>query len=171
LCEQVGIGAQRDARLVERTAQLLRGRERQHLTVDHQGLALGKRARDPVDVVHCRAGGDLLQRDAAADELVFGLHPVAAVGEQRRAIERDHQRAHRSGEARQPLSALPARRQVLRQVRVGRRHEQRMRAVLCERFTHAFDAFALGADPSVHRRSVRSADSRWRAVHRPCACQ
>jgi len=57
-------------------------------------------------------------------QLGLGLHPVAAVGEQRRAVGRDHQRSHRAGEPGEPLAPLPVRRQVLRQVRVagGQQH-------------------------------------------------
>ncbi len=107
-------------------------------TVSPRGSVLGK----PVDVRSGRAGRDLHQVDAAAGEFALGLHPVAAVGEQRRLFERDDQRAHRAGEARRPLPALPALGQVLGQVRIARRDDDGCESVARHRLTQAGNAGA-----------------------------
>jgi hypothetical protein len=93
----------------------------------------------PLDVVGGRAGGDLHQVDAAAGSSVFGLLPVAAVGEQRRLGGGDHQRAHRSGEARQPFPPLPAAGQVFGQVRIGAGHQQGLGAMGRQGLPHALE--------------------------------
>ena len=117
--EQVAIGAQLDAGLFERGAQRLGAGQAEHVAVHAHGLPARHVGREPVDVVRGRAGGDLHQLDAAARQLGFGLHPVAAVGPQSGELRRDDERGHRAGEAAQPFACLPALGQVFRQVRVG----------------------------------------------------
>ena len=121
--ERIGVGAQHDAGGVHRLAQLLRGREAEHRAVDGERLAGTQRGGDPLDVRGRGAGRDLHQLDAGAGELRLGLHPIAAVGEQRGAIGQHHQRGHRAGEAREPRAALPVPGQVLRQVRIAGRQQ------------------------------------------------
>ena len=110
--QQVEVGPQHDAGAFECLAQGLRRRQAEHLAVHCDGLPGRCMGGEPVDVQRRAAGRDLHQLDAGAGEFGLGLHPVATVGEQGRAVDRHDQRAHRTGEARQPLPALPALGQV-----------------------------------------------------------
>ena len=124
--QQVQAGIDVDALGGQRGAQLLRQPQAEHLAVDGQRLARLQLVGDPADVVRGRAGGNLEQRDPAARQFTLGLCPVAAVGEELRIVQRHHQRRHRPGETRQHFTTLPAARQILRQMRVGRGHQDGM---------------------------------------------
>jgi hypothetical protein len=85
---------------VQRGFAAPRRRPAQHLAVDRHRAARAARACQPVDVRQARRrrwGSSPARCRCRPARL--GLHPVAAVGEQRRASTRDHQRAHRAGEA------------------------------------------------------------------------
>ena len=125
LGHQVEVGAQADAVALQRAGQHLRRRQAQHRRVDRQRLAGRERGGQPVDGVRGRAGGDLHQLDRRAGQLGLGLRPVAAVGEDRGAVARDHQRAHRAGEAGKVSPALPALGQVFGEVRIAGGHQHR----------------------------------------------
>ena len=150
LVEQVDVGAQRDAGRIERALQHLRRGEAEHLAIDRQRLAGAQGLHDPVDVVRRRGGGDLHEFDARAGEFPLGLPPVAAVGKERRAVERDDQRGHRPGEARQPFPPLPALRQVLRQVRIACGHQHGGQAVALQRVARALKAQSNRGGAGVH---------------------
>jgi hypothetical protein len=94
----------------------------------------------PVDVLRRCRSRDPDQLDAAAGELLLGLDPVAAVGEERGVLGGDDQRRHRAGESRRPLSRLPPLRQVLREMRVARRDQDRGDALLAQQLLDSFDA-------------------------------
>jgi len=115
------------------------------------GYAAARRVvSQPLDVVGGRAGWDLHQVDAAAQQLVFSLLPVAAVGKQRGLAGGDHQRAHRAGEARQPFAPLPAAGQVFGEMRVGAGHQQGLGAVRRQGLPDALHAFTNRVDAGVH---------------------
>jgi hypothetical protein len=152
VAEHVDLRVQPHAGLLERGAQLVGRGQAQHVAVHAHRVARQQTLGQPVEVVRGRAGGDLHQLDAAARELVLGLGPVAAVGEHGGAVLGHHQRAHRAGEARQPLPALPALGQVFGQMRVRRRHDDRRDAAALERSLDLLDAQAMGRGAGVHGR-------------------
>ena len=125
--QQVTIGPQLDALGHEGLLQLALGRARQHVGRHaHHGaltqyLGQGFHMRAPP--------AQLLQLDAGAGQLRRGLLPVAAVGPQVGRGGRDHQRAHRTREARHPAPALPVLGQVFGQVRIGRRDDPGINAL------------------------------------------
>ena len=125
--QQVRIGPQLDALGHEGLLQLALGRTRQHVGrhAHYRPLAQGFGQG-----FHMRASPtQLLQLDAGTGQLRRGLLPVAAVGPQVRRGGRDHQRAHRTREARHPAPALPVLGQVFGQVRIGRRNDPGINAL------------------------------------------
>lgn len=150
--QQVDIAAQGHAGRLKGRLQQLGHAQAQHLAIDRHHAATGHLCSQPVDVRGGVAGGDLDQFDAAAGQFGFGLHPVAAVGEQDGAVLRHHQRAHAAGEAREPLAALPATGQVLAQVRIGRRHQHGLHALAVQFFAQLGQAQTDGRSAGVHRR-------------------
>ena len=125
--QQVAIGPQLDALGHKGLLQLALGRARQHVGrhTHHRALpqCLGQG-------FHMRAPpAQLLQLNAGADQLRRGLLPVAAVGPQVGRGGRDHQRAHRTREARHPAPTLPVLGQVFREVRIGRRNDPGINAL------------------------------------------
>ena len=138
--DQVERGVDAHALGAHRRAQLLRERQSQHLAVDDQRLARLQAFRQPADVLHRCAGGNLEERDAAAGKFTLGLRPVAAVGEELRVVERDDQRAHRAGEAGEHLARLPAARQVFGEMGVGRGDQDGVGAGVAQRVAQSGDA-------------------------------
>ena len=119
--QQVRIGPQLDALGHEGLLQLALGRTRQHVGRHAHHGALPQRLGQSI---HVRAPPtQLLQLDAGAGQLRRGLLPVAAVSPQVRRGGRDHQRAHRTREARHPAPALPVLGQVFREVWIGGRND------------------------------------------------
>ncbi|MNQ76515.1 hypothetical protein D3C85_913580 [compost metagenome] len=90
----------------------------QHLPVHADDLARLGIGGQPVHMAGRGGQRDLHELHAGAGQLRFGLHPVAAVHPQAGKVGRDHQRADRPREARQPTPPLPAGRQVFGQMRV-----------------------------------------------------
>jgi hypothetical protein len=150
LGEEVEVRAQVQAGLLERAAQLVGGGEPEHLAIDRDGVAGLQVLDHPFDVVRGRAGGDAHELHAGARDLRLGLHPIAAVGEERGMIRGDHERAHRAGEPGQPDAPLPAVGKVLRQVRIAGRHEQGGKLMLRERVAGLLDAQSERRGAGVH---------------------
>jgi hypothetical protein len=138
--DDVEIAAQLDVALRERVAQLTRRRQADDVAVDGDRHSAPDVRAKPVDVLGARRRRDADELDAAAGQLTLGLHPVAAVGEQRGALGGDDQRRHRAGESRRPLARLPALGQVLRQVRVARRNDDRGATGGAQRLLDLLDA-------------------------------
>ncbi|MNQ63063.1 hypothetical protein D3C85_774300 [compost metagenome] len=128
LIQQVDIGTQPGTTFFKLAAQGARRGHGHHRTIhrDHatfRGL-LGQplqRARLP--------RLQLDQFDAAALEFLGRLLPVTTVCPDAGECLSDDQRTDRAMKARQPLTPLPVTRQVLRQVRIGRRHQQGVNAL------------------------------------------
>ena len=148
--EDVEIAAQVDAVAAELALEVAGGAEAEHVAVDRDRVACLQLPAEPVDVLGRERRGDPDEVDAAVGQLVLGLDPVAAVGEQRRVVERDGQRAHRAGEAGRPLAALPALGKVLREVRIARRDQRRGAMGVAQDVADAFDAKAGGRGSGVH---------------------
>ena len=89
-------------------------------------------------------GRHLDEFDSRAGELTLGLLPVAAVRKERRAVPGHDQRADAAREPREPGSSCPALGQIFGEVRIGRRNEQRVRAVLVELIPDAREALTDG---------------------------
>ncbi|MNS82333.1 hypothetical protein D3C72_1160740 [compost metagenome] len=123
--QHVGVRAQGHF-LTQRLLQQSRIGQAQHGAVDGHRLPRLHGLTQPVDIQHAGAGRDFLEDDAAAGQLVFRLFPVTAIGPHAGDILRHDQGADGTRKARQPLAALPARRQILGQMRVGRWHDQRI---------------------------------------------
>ena len=97
------------------------------------------------------------QFDTAAIEFLARLFPVTAVSPDAGKVLGDDQGPDRSMKARQPLPPLPVTRQVLRQMGVGRWHQQRVNALPAHQL--AGERQALG---------YRSLDQRLRTHHFSC---
>ncbi|KAG0938499.1 hypothetical protein G6F31_015443 [Rhizopus arrhizus] len=123
LVQQVRTDLQRGAGGGGGHRQRAEGAQAQHLAVHADDVARPRVGGQPVHVPGGRGQGDLHQLHARAGQLRLGLHPVAAVHPQTGEIRRDDEGAHRPRKAREPAPPLPARRQVLGQVRVRRRDD------------------------------------------------
>ena len=148
--EQVDVGAQARAHALQRLAQLLGRAQAQHLAIHGQRRTCAQPFGEPVHMRSAARGVDLHQCYAAAQELAFGLRPVAAVRKQRGLLPRDDQRAHRPSEARQPLPTLPARWQVLGDMRVARWHQAGAQAEFGQGLLCAGDAAGIDGLVSAH---------------------
>ncbi len=122
LIEQIEIGAQADAARIERLLQHPCRRQSQHRAVDCNGAPGADVIGQPFDMRGAADRRDFDQRDAGTGQLGFGLRPVAAVGPDPGEVGADDQGPDRAGKAGKPFTALPARRQVFRQMRIGRRY-------------------------------------------------
>ena len=100
--QQVGADLQRGARRGGGGRQGAEGRQAQHLSVHADALTRPRVGGQPIHMAGRGGQRDLHQLHAGAGQLRLGLHPVAAVDPQAGEIGRDHQRAHRAREARQP---------------------------------------------------------------------
>ncbi|MNS90609.1 hypothetical protein D3C72_1246650 [compost metagenome] len=131
--QQVDVGAQASATLFQFTAQ---GPCRSHghdRAIDRDNATLGGLLGQPFQW----PGLTRLQLDqinAAALEFLGRLLPITAVGPDAGKIRGHDQGADRTMETRQPLAPLPVTRQVLGQVRVGRRHQQGVNALPAHQF-------------------------------------
>jgi hypothetical protein len=87
---------------------LTRLRKAQHLRVAAQALPRLQARAQPFNGFVQRGALQLHELNAAAGQLVLGLHPIAAVCEDGAGVGGHGQHAGGAGEARQPLPRLPA---------------------------------------------------------------
>ena len=143
IIKQIEIGTHADPACRQTLLQRARGGEAEHLAIDTHHSRARERYGEPVDMWLRLAGPDFHQVDAGAGQLSRGLVPIAAVGPQSSSRRGNDQRARRAGEARQPFTALPARWQIFRQVRIGGRHDDRV-------------------DPRLRHDAAQAQKTRWR---------
>ena len=140
--EQVGFGLQLHTLRCQGLLQLALGRARQHVGghTDHGALVqrIGQH-------VHVRADlAQFLQFDAGAGQLGRGLLPVAAVHPDASRGGRNHQRAHRTGEARHPFAAMPVFGHVFGHVGIGRGDDPGVVAMLLHGLTQGSQTLGGG---------------------------
>ncbi|MNE05675.1 hypothetical protein D3C80_982450 [compost metagenome] len=122
-CQQVGVRAQANVPRLELVPQLACRRHRHHRTVHRHHAALRRMLGQPFK----RARISRLQfhqHNRAACQLPVGLFPITAIGPQPGEVLGNDQGADLPVETRQPLPPLPVARQVLGEMRVGRRDQQ-----------------------------------------------
>src|SRR5690606_7659120 len=91
----------------------------QHLPIDAYAFALGQMIGQPRGRPRHVGLPGTHQRYARALQIVLGLLPVATVGPEAGVCAADYQRTRRTIKTAEPLPALPALWQVLRQMRIG----------------------------------------------------
>ena len=131
--DDVEVAAQGDVGNGRALAQRPRRGQADDLAVDRDGgAARDALALQPVDVLRSGRRRDADQLDAAAGELALGLHPVAAVGEERGALGADDQGRHRARwRPGRPLARLPALRAEYSDPGAGRSTARRRRRSSC----------------------------------------
>ncbi len=120
---QVEVGAQRRAHRRQPLGQPFGTRQRQAVTRHGHGIACADLLDQPADMFRRVRHVQFHQGQAAAGQFGLRLGEVPGIGPHAAAAGGDHQGAGRPGKARKPLPGLPARGQVLGEVRVGRGHD------------------------------------------------
>ncbi|MNF65438.1 hypothetical protein D3C84_471980 [compost metagenome] len=133
IAQQVDVRAQSGAALFKLASQCPRRSHGHHRAIDRDNATLRSLFGQPFQW----AGLTRLQFDqfdTATIELFGRLFPITAVRPNAGKVRSHDQGADRTMETRQPLASLPVTRQVFRQVRVGRRHQQGMNALPAHQF-------------------------------------